>query len=41
MKINGGVEVELHTFLTLELGGGEWLVSCPQSFTRRGRATGT
>jgi hypothetical protein len=31
MKTYGGVEVQLHAFLTLALDGGEWLASCPSS----------
>jgi len=29
MKTYGGVDVYLHPFLTLALGGSEWSVSCP------------
>jgi hypothetical protein len=29
----GGVEVQLHAFLTSALGRGEWSVSCPGHFT--------
>jgi hypothetical protein len=36
-----GVEVQLHTFSTSALGGGEWSASCLGSFTPRGRASGT
>jgi len=33
IKICGGVEVELHTFLTLVLDTGEWSFACPSHFT--------
>jgi len=33
MKMQRGVEVWLHAFLTSELDGGEWLASCPSHFT--------
>jgi hypothetical protein len=29
MKTYGGVEVQLHAFLSTELGGGEWSASFP------------
>jgi hypothetical protein len=32
MKTYGGVEVQLHEFLTPVLGGGEWSASCPNQF---------
>jgi hypothetical protein len=35
-----GVEVEIHTFLTSALDGGEWLASRPGRFTPRERAPG-
>jgi hypothetical protein len=41
MKKNWGVEVKLHAFLTSALGGVEWSVSRPDSFTPRERAPGT
>jgi len=31
MKVYGGMEVYLHTFLNSELNGGEWSTSCPIS----------
>jgi hypothetical protein len=37
----GGVEVQLHTFLTSALDGGEWPASHPSCFTPRERAPGT
>jgi hypothetical protein len=38
MKTYGGVDVEIHVFLTSILVGGEWSVSRPGSFTPRERA---
>jgi hypothetical protein len=35
MKMFGGMEVQLHAFLTLVLGGGEWSASHPSHFTPR------
>jgi len=35
MKVCWGVEIQLHAFLTMALGGGEWLASCPSYFTPR------
>jgi len=32
MKTYWRVEVELHTFLTLAVDGGEWSASCPGRF---------
>jgi len=37
----GGVEVQLHTFLTSALGGGEWSVLHPGYFIPGERAPGT
>jgi hypothetical protein len=33
MKAYGGVDVYIHSFLTLPLIGGEWSVSLPGRFT--------
>jgi hypothetical protein len=33
MQMYEGVEVSLHTFLTLVLAGGKWLASYPSRFT--------
>jgi hypothetical protein len=33
MKVYGGVDVQLHIFLTLALAGGEWSASCPGRIT--------
>jgi hypothetical protein len=33
MKMYGGVEVEIHTYLTLALDGGQRSASCPCHFT--------
>jgi len=41
MKTYGGVEVQLHTFLTSELDVGEWSGSRPGRFTYKVRAAGT
>jgi hypothetical protein len=41
MKSYGGVEMQLHAFLTLVLDGGEWSASRPGRFTRRERASDT
>jgi hypothetical protein len=32
MKVYGGVDVQVHVFLTLALVGSEWSVSCPGRF---------
>jgi hypothetical protein len=39
MKAYGGVDVNIHIFLTSALVGGEWLVSRPSRFTPGGLAT--
>jgi hypothetical protein len=41
MKVYGGVDVQIHIFLTSALVGGEWSTSCPGRFTTRERAPGT
>jgi hypothetical protein len=41
MKAYGGVDVQIHTFLTSALDGGEWSASRPCRFTTRERAPGT
>jgi len=41
MKTWGGNGVQLHTFLTLVLDGGEWSASCPGLYTSGERAPGT
>jgi hypothetical protein len=33
MKAYGGLNVQIHIFLTLELAGGEWSASLPGRFT--------
>jgi hypothetical protein len=33
MKTRGGVDVQLHAFLTLALDGNGWSPSCPGPFT--------
>jgi hypothetical protein len=38
MKTYGGVDVQIHTFLTSTLVRGEWSASCPGRFTPRERA---
>jgi hypothetical protein len=37
----GGVEVQIHVFLTSALNGREWSVSRPGNFTPGGRTSGT
>ena len=32
IKVYGGVEIQLHSFLTSALEGDEWSASCPESF---------
>jgi hypothetical protein len=41
MKAYGGVDVEIHIFLTSALVGGEWSASRPGRFTPGERAPGT
>jgi hypothetical protein len=41
MKAYGGVDVEIHIFLTSALVGGEWLASRPHGFTPGESAPGT
>jgi hypothetical protein len=41
MKTYGVMEVQLHSFLTLVLDGGEWLASQPGRFTPKERTPGT
>jgi hypothetical protein len=41
MKTYGGVDVEIHVFLSLALVGGEWSASRPGRFTPGERAPGT
>jgi hypothetical protein len=41
MKIYGGVDVQIHVFLNLELVGNEWSASRSGHFTPRERAPGT
>jgi len=38
-RCTGGVEVQLHAFLTLAIDGGEWSASCPSCFTYGERAS--
>jgi hypothetical protein len=33
MMVNGGVEEQLHSFLTLALDGDQWSASCHSCFT--------
>jgi hypothetical protein len=40
MKANGGVDVQIHIFLTLALAGGEWSALGPGRFTPGERAAG-
>jgi hypothetical protein len=41
VKMYGGVEVQIHVFLTSVLDGGKWSVSRPRRFTPGERAPGT
>jgi hypothetical protein len=41
MKTYGGVDVQIHVFLTLALVGGEWSASRPGRFTPEERVSGT
>jgi hypothetical protein len=41
MKAYGGVDVQIHIFLTSALAGGEWSASYPGHFTPGERAPGT
>jgi hypothetical protein len=41
MKAYGGVDIQIHVFLTSALVGGEWSASRPSRFTPGERATGT
>jgi hypothetical protein len=41
MKMSGGVDVQIHIFLTSALVGGEWSTSHPGCFTPKQRAPGT
>jgi hypothetical protein len=41
MKAYGGVDVEIHIFLTSALAAGEWSASGPCRFTSEERAPGT
>jgi hypothetical protein len=38
MKVYGGVDVQIHIFLTSALVGGEWSASRPGHFTPREKA---
>jgi len=38
MKTYGGVEVQLHSFITLALDGDEWSAWCPNHFTLQKRS---
>jgi hypothetical protein len=41
MKAYGGVDVQIHIFLTSTLVGGQWWAARPGRFTHRERAPGT
>jgi hypothetical protein len=41
MKVYGGVDLQIHIFLTSALVGGEWSVSCPGRLTPGEKAPGT
>jgi hypothetical protein len=41
MKVYGGVDVQIHIFLTSALAGGEWSASRTDRFTQADRAPGT
>jgi hypothetical protein len=41
MKLYGGVDVQIYTFLTSSLAGGDWSASCWSCFTPGERAHGT
>jgi len=41
VKMYRGAEVELHSFLTSAMDGGEWSASCPSQFTSREIAPST
>jgi hypothetical protein len=41
MKAYGGVDVQIHIFLTSALAGGEWSASRPCRFTSGERAPGS
>jgi hypothetical protein len=41
MKAHGGVDIEIHIFLTSAPAGGEWSASRPSPFTPRERDPGT
>jgi hypothetical protein len=41
IKTYGGVEIQLHVFLTSAIDGGDWSVSSPGRFTPEERAPGT
>jgi hypothetical protein len=41
MKMYGGVDVQIHVFLTSALARGEWLASRPSCFIPEEKASGT
>jgi hypothetical protein len=41
MKAHGGVDVQIHIFLTSALAGSEWSAARPGRFTHREKAPGT